>query len=97
MSEREKQDLTSSAVPFFARYLEGQFSEDLSVEEMEKVTGGSEVVTQRYPSDQEDAVTLAFPSDEEVANPGDTGSQDFSFPKLDLSSLFGKFGNFGKK
>jgi hypothetical protein len=35
MSENNQQSL-----PFFARYLEGQFCEDLSVEEMDEVQGG---------------------------------------------------------
>lgn len=34
MSNIKVEDLDSQAVPFFARYLEGQICEDLSTEEM---------------------------------------------------------------
>ncbi|WP_063748449.1 microviridin/marinostatin family tricyclic proteinase inhibitor [Fischerella sp. PCC 9605] len=61
MSNSKKQDLNLSVVPFFARYLEGQLCEDLSSEEMEKITGGSEVVTMRYPSDNEDSNPVPMP------------------------------------
>lgn len=43
--------------PFFARYLEAQ--------ELAEVTGGGGPVTQKYPSDQEDAQTMKYPSDKE--------------------------------
>ncbi|NEO80783.1 MAG: microviridin/marinostatin family tricyclic proteinase inhibitor [Moorea sp. SIO4G3] len=60
----------SQAVPFFARYLEGQFIEDLSKEEMEAVKGGTILppvrgFTTKYPSDRDDlySVTLKFRDD----------------------------------
>ena len=75
-----RQESNSPAVPFFVRYLEGQF-EDLSQEETESISGGNCVnhteveestespgaVTRKFPSDQEDGqvVTLKFPSDQE--------------------------------
>ena len=69
MSEKNK-NLDSHAVPFFARYLEGQYCEDLSEEEMDEVHGGLSkrekikidpshpkdiVMTMKYPSDNEDS------------------------------------------
>jgi Serine endopeptidase inhibitors len=63
--------------PFFARYLEGQI-QDLSEEEMEAVAGGAmDVVTMRYPSDNEDAgdgevTTKKYPSDQEDSGMGST-------------------------
>jgi hypothetical protein len=50
MSDVKIKDLPP--VPFFARFLEGQFSNDLSEEEMKAIRGGS-VVTMAAPSDQE--------------------------------------------
>lgn len=95
MSDVKIEDLPP--VPFFAHFLEGQFSRELTAEEMKAVLGGS-IVTMVAPSDQEgtpvgeipDArellrrvrdlvgqipghslpgrlVTLAYPSDGEVA------------------------------
>ncbi|WP_026732812.1 microviridin/marinostatin family tricyclic proteinase inhibitor [Fischerella sp. PCC 9605] len=66
MSESKEQ-----ALPFFARYLEGQFCEDLSEEEMNAVQGGWGATTLKYPSDNEEshnredgiAVTKKYPSD----------------------------------
>ncbi|MEH2286383.1 microviridin/marinostatin family tricyclic proteinase inhibitor [Nostoc sp.] len=75
MSENKPEELNSQAVPFFARFLEGQSLEDLSDEESKAILGGcnhatnkknDEVVqTEKYPSDQEDAtiVTKKYPSD----------------------------------
>ncbi|MGH8000704.1 MAG: microviridin/marinostatin family tricyclic proteinase inhibitor [Brasilonema sp.] len=67
MSDSNQQALNDEAVPFFARYLEGQFCEDLSEEEMQEVKGGIRYVTLKYPSDNEDgcggAVTKKYPSD----------------------------------
>jgi hypothetical protein len=63
MSENNQQSL-----PFFARYLEGQFCEDLSVEEMDEVQGGFRpIVTRKHPPESPDGIvtTLKFPSDQE--------------------------------
>lgn len=77
MSNDDKQALTQ-AVPFFARYLEGQFCEDLSVEETEAVRGGIAdvgsgiVTTLKYPSDNEDGgngITRKYPFDQEDGGP----------------------------
>jgi hypothetical protein len=54
MSDNDNQELNSQALPFFARYLEGQFCEDLSEEEAETVQGGITFVTLKYPSDNEE-------------------------------------------
>ena len=75
MADKKRQNLDAHAVPFFARYLEGQL-EELSEEEAEAVGGGyfsiskkhpfSCYVTKKYPSDCDEgpiAVTLKFPSD----------------------------------
>jgi hypothetical protein len=65
MSDIDKQDLKQEAVPFFARYLEGQinFIEEISEEETQSVAGGTGgnkklllkvvVVTEKFPSDHE--------------------------------------------
>lgn len=65
MSEMKPEDLNSQAVPFFARFLEGQNAEDISDQESEAISGGTTVVTQKYPSDNEDGgvVTKKHPSD----------------------------------
>ncbi len=65
MSDPNKKDLNSEVVPFFARFLEGQITEELSEEEMEAVKGGGDPVTMKYPSDNEDGsvVTRKYPSD----------------------------------
>lgn len=82
MSEKNKKEFNSDAVPFFARYLEGQYCEDLSEEEMDEVYGGLSkrhpkdiVMTMKYPSDNEDsspkhppvAMTKKYPSDTDEA------------------------------
>ncbi|MEO0685543.1 MAG: microviridin/marinostatin family tricyclic proteinase inhibitor [Cyanobacteria bacterium J06649_11] len=69
MSEKDNKNFNSNAVPFFARYLEGQYCENLSEEEMDEVYGGLSkpekikidpshpkylVMTMKYPSDNED-------------------------------------------
>lgn len=41
-------------VPYFARFLEGQYSAEMTAEEMQAVKGGN-AFTQAYPSDQEGA------------------------------------------
>ncbi|MBN3873083.1 microviridin/marinostatin family tricyclic proteinase inhibitor [Nostoc sp. JL33] len=65
MSEIKPEDLNSQAVPFFARFLEGQNAEDLCDQESEAISGGQTVMTQKYPSDSEDGVvaTKKYPSD----------------------------------
>ncbi|MDZ8263210.1 microviridin/marinostatin family tricyclic proteinase inhibitor [Nostoc sp. ChiQUE01b] len=74
MSENKPEDFNSQAVPFFARFLEGQSIEDLSDQESKAILGGCNNVTNKendelvqtlkYPSDQEDgAVTKKYPSD----------------------------------
>jgi Serine endopeptidase inhibitors len=75
MSENNPEELNSQAVPFFARFLEGQSFEDLSDQESEAISGGRHGITKKqhdelvqtlkFPSDQEDSpiVTKKFPSD----------------------------------
>jgi hypothetical protein len=57
------------ALPFFARYLEGQFCEDLSEEEMDNIQGGLKirppVITRKHQDCDWIAVTLKYPSDNE--------------------------------
>lgn len=73
MSDNDKQDLLQ-AVPFFARYLEGQinFIEEISESESQDVGGGTTAMTLKYPSDNEEgsgdgkiAMTKKYPSDNE--------------------------------
>ena len=79
MSEFEQQDSKQEAVPFFARYLEGQidYIEDLSEEEMQSVGGGKGFVRHNCPSNAKDGgtegviVTQKFPSDN-----ADSGSEN---------------------
>lgn len=94
MSDINQQDLNSEAVPFFARYLEGQVCEELSEAEMEVVRGGdSTATTLKYPSDQEDsgggAVTLKYPSDQEDS--GGIGFSDITIPSAQelIKNFFG--------
>jgi Serine endopeptidase inhibitors len=58
MSDNKQQDTNSQGLPFFARYLEGQFCEDLSEEEMQEVQGGwkkpNPPVTFKHRSDIDD-------------------------------------------
>ncbi|MBD2677224.1 MULTISPECIES: microviridin/marinostatin family tricyclic proteinase inhibitor [Nostoc] len=73
MPENKPEELNSQAVPFFARFLEGQSFEDLSDEASEAISGGSHhvtkkkddeiFVTQKFPSDSDEYVTLKYPSD----------------------------------
>ena len=63
MSDFKIDDL--SPVPFFAHFLEGQFSKDLTAEEMKAIRGGS-VVTLVAPSDQEGAPSGEFPDIQEL-------------------------------
>ena len=51
MSKVKLADL--SPVPFFARFLEGQFSDDLTPEQMRRVCGGSSETTMAAPSDSD--------------------------------------------
>ncbi|MEH2171656.1 microviridin/marinostatin family tricyclic proteinase inhibitor [Nostoc sp.] len=80
MSENKPEKLNSQAVPFFARFLEGQSLEDLSDEDSKAIIGGKcnnatnknkdeiVVTTLKFPSDQEDgAVTKKYPSDSDDA------------------------------
>ncbi|MEH2310878.1 MAG: microviridin/marinostatin family tricyclic proteinase inhibitor [Nostoc sp.] len=80
MSENKPEELNSQAVPFFARFLEGQNFENLSEQESEEISGGNCGVTKKnkknkdtiaqtlkYPSDQEDVVTKKAPSDSDEA------------------------------
>jgi bacteriocin-like protein len=66
MSEKEKQGWQPQAVPFFARFLEGQGTEELSDDEMQAIAGGKKQsgMTMKYPSDGDELVTtLKYPSD----------------------------------
>ncbi|MEH2407258.1 microviridin/marinostatin family tricyclic proteinase inhibitor [Nostoc sp.] len=77
MSENKPEELNSQAVPFFARFLEGQNFENLSEQESEEISGGNcglttkkkDTIAQtlKYPSDQEDVVTKKAPSDSDEA------------------------------
>jgi Serine endopeptidase inhibitors len=71
--EQDMSDNNQQALPFFARYLEGQFCEDLSVEEMDEVQGGFRpIVTKKHPPEDPDGIvtTLKFPSDQEDGGGG---------------------------
>ncbi len=78
MSENKPEEPNSQAVPFFARFLEGQSFEDLSDQESEAISGGrcgvtkkkddQVFVTQKFPSDSDEAVTQKFPSDGDDQN-----------------------------
>ncbi|MCC5654230.1 microviridin/marinostatin family tricyclic proteinase inhibitor [Nostoc sp. XA013] len=74
MSENKPEELNSQAVPFFARFLEGQSFEDLSDEESEGIGGGGKVVTVNNPPD---VVTLKFPSDNEDGGGGTAVTKKF--------------------
>ncbi|MEH2447362.1 MAG: microviridin/marinostatin family tricyclic proteinase inhibitor [Nostoc sp.] len=76
MSENKPEELNSQAVPFFARFLEGQSFEDLSEQESEEISGGScdvtkkkhpIVLTLKHPFDKENVVTKKAPSDSDEA------------------------------
>lgn len=69
MSNIKVEDLDSQAVPFFARFLEGQSYADMSEAEVSAVTGGANFVTKKYPSDAEDGgiATRKYPSDSDEA------------------------------
>lgn len=66
MSNDDNLAKNSSSVPFFARYLEGQFLSEVSESEMDEVQGGIRSIR-----DFKDiAITLKFPSDQEDGSPG---------------------------
>lgn len=74
MSDINKQNLNGKAVPFFARYLEGQGYEELSEKEVESIRGGYCHIkqTRKAPSDNEEiiATTMKYPSDNEEGGGG---------------------------
>lgn len=88
MSDNEQQTSNDKAVPFFARYLEGQFCEDLSEEEMENVHGGYGKISK--PARDEIFTTLKYPSDNEDGGTGMT--EKYPSDKDDLGG-----GGFTKK
>jgi hypothetical protein len=75
MTNNGNQHSHSPEQPFFVRYLEGQFGDDLQFcdnltqAELDALNGGSSAVTLAYPSGQEGhegpIVTLRYPSDAE--------------------------------
>ena len=70
ISSNDQQKPNAKAVPFFVRYLEGQFCEELSEEEMEAVGGGyRRGAINKIKADDEDIggglVTKKYPSDAE--------------------------------
>ena len=70
MSEKNEKKLNFNAVPFFARYLEGQYCEDLSEEEMDEVHGGlskRDKISASHPKGI--AMTMKYPSDNEDSSP----------------------------
>ncbi|KAB8333299.1 microviridin/marinostatin family tricyclic proteinase inhibitor [Scytonema tolypothrichoides VB-61278] len=99
MSDSDKQASNDKAVPFFARYLEGQFCEDLSEEEMENVHGGSTeisdakggiVTTLKYPSDNEEGgsvITKRHPSDKDDCGGGISVTRKYPSDNEDAVTL----------
>jgi Serine endopeptidase inhibitors len=71
-------------LPFFARYLETQ-AEDMSAEELDEVSGGADVVTQRYPSDSDDA-DPGF----RCGTPAPNNPYDIDFPAFPANFPFSK-------
>ncbi|MBE8968612.1 microviridin/marinostatin family tricyclic proteinase inhibitor [Nostocales cyanobacterium LEGE 12452] len=65
MSENKPEKLNSQAVPFFARFLEGQSLEDLSEEESKGIIGGCNSTTNTNPNNDGLVQTLKYPSDQE--------------------------------
>ena len=66
MTQNNNQNNKTSTVPFFARYLEGQVTQELTTKDLENISGGNKVPpiqTDRNPSDIDDPVTLKYPSD----------------------------------
>ncbi|MDF5711282.1 MAG: microviridin/marinostatin family tricyclic proteinase inhibitor [Nostoc sp. S4] len=91
MPENKPEEPNLQAVPFFARFLEGQSFEDLSDEESEALSGGKCGVTKKkadevaqtlkFPSDQEDATKKApSDSDEAYTNKYPSDGDDRNFP-----------------
>jgi len=68
MSDQNNQEKNSSNVPFFARYLEGQFLTEVSESEMDEVQGGIKHINIKDIKDI--VVSLKYPSDEEDGSPG---------------------------
>ena len=86
MSKTNEQNPNSTVMPFFARYLEGQFGE-ISEEEMSAISGGANNVTLAYPSDSDvdgGATTLKAPSDQEDSGwrMPETNIPDIKMPSL---------------
>jgi hypothetical protein len=53
-------------VPFFARYLEAQITQDISEEEAKKISGGvSPLLTYKTPSDIDEVASRKYPSDDD--------------------------------
>lgn len=84
MSEFEQQDSKQEAVPFFARYLEGQidYMEDLSEEEMQSVAGGKRSVNHKRSPGAKDIgggaiATKKYPSDNEDSGSDSIVTQKF--------------------
>ncbi|MEH2324302.1 MAG: microviridin/marinostatin family tricyclic proteinase inhibitor [Nostoc sp.] len=96
MSENKPEQLNSQAVPFFARFLEGQSFEDLSDQESEVIGGRScgvtskkkhELVqTRKYPSDQEDVVIVTAPGPFAITNKYPSDGDDDATPGI-ITSL----------
>ncbi|AFZ03236.1 microviridin/marinostatin family tricyclic proteinase inhibitor [Calothrix sp. PCC 6303] len=70
-------------LPFFVRYLENQ-AEDMSIEELNEISGGNGQV-----------VTMAYPSDSDTADGGYSTEQPkspFDMPKFSTNLPFPQFG-----
>ncbi|MEO1347945.1 MAG: microviridin/marinostatin family tricyclic proteinase inhibitor [Cyanobacteria bacterium J06635_15] len=63
-----KQGSKAKAVPFFARYLEGQIPQELSADDLKEISGGGDFKTEKYPSDSDEAETQKYPSDSDEAD-----------------------------
>ena len=61
MSKLKINNLNPKPAPFFARYLEAQYSEELSAEQQRAICGGSMVTTLKAPSDHEDVPEMRMP------------------------------------
>jgi hypothetical protein len=72
MSNANPQNPDSTVTPFFVRYLEGQYCEDLSEDEMATISGG-EIVKIKADREDEyggDPATMKYPSDQEDGSGG---------------------------